>query len=674
MQLATLEAFREVKLPPLVHPQVLSEAAARCAELGGDKELLQSATIAAVLIQAEALRAHQGLAAAGILPPGQEPATFPEETSDSRFVEVLQHNPPAEPGNFEASELELSSQAKQAMAAAAATNQRQALKQPAPALPPPPPPPSSATVGLGQHHLQSQETANGQPLSMAAMFQNMPGVHQPMLQHHTLAIPAQSSVPMTPVSLPAPRDTSIQHVGKPQRPPAPPPVPVLHGAQDISGQSDSSPAIARPHANEDVQKEKPSPPGEDSEPIRCHLHRKPELNCKVCRRVYYSALVPLTLKKDDKGKDKAERKRHLEDEAPSVRSRGVEAFEVTNKQTFNFNSMLRDQILKNTYFKTLVNIDTFEGIVDEMYQHVESAETYGGGTTTVPSSLFCCLYRLFTIGISYDELNQLLDSKDWPCIRCCGFLYIRFGCAPERLWDFLGEYCIDDQEFEPSTATPGLMITIGEYVESLLMDERYYYSTLPRIPVGVKKKIEEKMAPYSQYRQRAAQNKRQLHAFREPGTLVEGCKENGTWVEGQTLQLNESIASRISVRVRLQDGNEELFHLGKVILRDDAARKEGSKRGTSHSRSRSPRGGRSHSPDLTRSRGKSMEEVLQELRSRQRERAVCSTGKEYAKKPIGFMSGLALKRDMGLQATRLREEETYAPKQVEHRKQMTELR
>jgi len=36
------------------------------------------------------------------------------------------------------------------------------------------------------------------------------------------------------------------------------------------------------------------------------------------------------------------------------------------------------------------------------------------------------------------------------------------------------------------------------------------------------------------------------------------------------------------------------------------------------------------------------------------------------------MSGLALKRDMGQASTRLREEETYAPRQVETRKQMVD--
>jgi len=274
---------------------------------------------------------------------------------------------------------------------------------------------------------------------------------------------------------------------------------------------------------------------------------------------------------------------------------------------------------------------------------------------------------LFTIGISYDDLHQLLETRDWPYIRCCGFLYIRFGCASEKLWDQLGDYTLDDQEFVPSKEQSNFVITIGEYVESLLMDERYYYTALPRVPVGVKKKIEEQLAPLPQYRRRTQANKKNLHLFREPGTWVEACVDSGDWVPGTVVQLVEGIPTRIMVRVKLEDGREGTHHLGKVILGDRRGARD-------RSRSRSPRrgAGRENSPDWSRHHGKSQAEMVKELRERQRERAVCSSGKDYARKPIGFMSGLALKRDIGVASTRLREEETYAPRQVEHRKQMTE--
>eukprot|EP00439_Symbiodinium_sp_Y106_P063014 s1072_g9.t1 len=648
---APLALWKDVQLPPLVHPETLLAAARKCAAFGGDKELLDAATLAGLLIQADAIRAHQELAAAGIPPPGlEERHPPPPETAGPPAA------PPPEPTVV--NEEELSQQAKQAMAAAAATNLR-LRKQVPPVQVMPEQPPAPPAVPQSLPNAQTMA-----PASLAAVLQNMAGVPQAMMGH---GMGLQAQNPQMPNMLPPARDLVQQRLSMAPRPVQPPAPPEPAKKEEAAARPGERPKEEKP----------PAPPEEDSELIRCHLHRKPQLSCKICRRVYYSAVDPISQKKDGLDRsthdDKKGSDRKPEDEAPGARMRGAEAFDITNKQTYNFNSMLRDQILKNTYFKTLVKIDTFEGIMDEMYQYVETAETYGGGSTTVPSSLFCCLYRLFTIGLSYDELNLLCESKDWPYIRCCGFLYIRFGCAPEKLWDFLGEYCVDDQEFEPSKSTPGFVVTIGEYVESLLLDERYYYSTLPRIPVGVKKKIEEKVAPLGQYRKRAAQNKDMLHAFKEAGTPVEACRDNGVWVVGQTLQVIESVPSRIAVRIRAVDGREEVYHLGRVILRDEPKKPPERAR----SRSRSPKreagaGPRSGSPDLTRSRGQSLEEMLEELRTKQRERAVCSTGKDYARKPIGFMSGLAMKRDVGQASTRLREEETYAPRQVEHRKQMAD--
>eukprot|EP00971_Amphidinium_carterae_P078828 1559647-Amphidinium_carterae.1 len=163
---------------------------------------------------------------------------------------------------------------------------------------------------------------------------------------------------------------------------------------------------------------------------------------------------------------------------------------------------------------------------------------------------------------------QLLENKDSPYIRCCGFLYIRFGCAPEKLWDHLGEYCLDEQEFEPSKSQPSFTMTIGEYVEALLMDEKYYYTNLPRIPVAVKKKIEERVAPISQYRRRAIANAKVLPLFQEPNTPVEA-HIHGEWVECVAVALDERMPSRICLRVRLPSGAEDSVQIGKVLLCDD---------------------------------------------------------------------------------------------------------
>jgi len=643
-------ALRRLQCPPLVHSSTLEAAAQHCSRFGADEEALNAAVLAANILQAHILEAQKANA-------NREPLPEP----------VFRPRPPLVP---EVADEEVSEQAKQAMAAAQATNellrekqrdkeerekaaQAEEAAQAAQAVQQPFAPVDPLPLGL------PMATAMGQALPF--MLQSL----QPPLMLQSL----QPAVPPAPPPMLAPR---------------PPPVPVVRPVIQMQEQRPPPPAAKLPEPRVDFQMEQPihdkreeggSRIGEASssaaqgggDVLRCHLHRKPQMTCKICRRLYYSLLDPTALKKDERFKEKAVVDQRGDVDA-DVLLRRAEAFEITNKQTFNFNSMLRDQILKNTYFKSLMNIDTFEGVVDEMYKYAETAEVYGAGTTTVPSTLFCCLFRLFTIGISQDELQQLLDTRDWPYIRCCGLLYIRFGCAPEKLWDQLGEYCLDDQEFEPSKAQPNFQITIGEYVEALLMDERYYFTALPRIPVGVKKKIEEQCAPLAHFRKRTMANKRNQHLFEEPGTQIEACNAYGLWVSGSVVKLSSAFPTRIMVKVRHHDGHEDYHHLGKVIIVD---RRPGDQRG--RSRSRSPRRSqRENSPDWTRSRGKTQAEMVQELRTRQRERAVCSSGKDYARKPIGFMSGLALKRDIGVASTRLCAEETYAPRQVEHRKQMTE--
>merc|ERR1712137_1411742 len=106
-------------------------------------------------------------------------------------------------------------------------------------------------------------------------------------------------------------------------------------------------------------------------------------------------------------------------------------------------------------------------------------------------------------------------------------------------------------------------------------------------------------------------------------------------------------------------------HIGKVILTD--------RRYQNHSHGGRLHGGRSRSrsrdrTDWAREKGRSDKELIDELRFRDRERAVCSSGKEYARKPVGYKAACALPRDQGAASHRLMEEETFVPmKQVGRR-------
>merc|ERR1719221_324553 len=91
-----------------------------------------------------------------------------------------------------------------------------------------------------------------------------------------------------------------------------------------------------------------------------------------------------------------------------------------------------------------------------------------------------------------------------------------------------------------------------------------------------------------------------------------------------------------------------MVHIGRVILVDKKIH-------TGRSRSRS----RGRTTDWSRDKGRSDKELVDELRSKDRDRAVCSSGKDYARKPIGYKAACALPSEMGTASARLMEEDTF---------------
>lgn len=336
--------------------------------------------------------------------------------------------------------------------------------------------------------------------------------------------------------------------------------------------------------------------------------------------------------------------------------------EIANPKTFGFSGLLQTHVVECAHFKSLLTLETFEQLVEETYQFANSVEPYMANSGTLPSALFCCLYRFFTMSLDSRNLKRLIESPESPYIRCCGFLYVRFGLPHDQLLGWLGEYLIDDEEFKPSPDSD-YKTTIGEYVETLLSQDKYYNTVLPRLPMVTKRSVEERLAPLAQNRKRMQANKHIIDVFREPGLRVE-CNVGGEWLHGSVIELDEDPPNRPKVRVRLDDGSEEYVHLGKVILADRSAG-----RGRSRSRGRRQQGhtgggGRSRSRskhDWSREKGRSDKELIDEMRSREREKAVCATGKDYARKPVGYKAACALPREQGAASYRLMEEETFVP-------------
>jgi len=411
---------------------------------------------------------------------------------------------------------------------------------------------------------------------------------------------------------------------------------------------------------------------QQAEAQKCHLHKKAKPGCKFCKK--HQELLDTAKDKANElagraGRDGRRRGRRpdraISEDREAEGRRGP--LELANSKTFGFSGLLQTHVVECAHFKSLLSLETFEQLVDETYQFANSVEPYMANSGTLPSALFCCLYRFFTMGLDGRMLRRLIDSQESPYIRCCGFLYVRFGLPHEQVLSWLGEYVLDDEEFKPSPDSD-YRTTVGEYVEGLLSQDKYYNTVLPRLPMVTKRHVEERLAPLGQNRKRMKANKEIIETFRDPGTKIEA-NIGGDWLAGTLIELEEDVPTRPKARIRLDDGSEEYVHLGKVIISERGRR--------SRSRGRRPPGGgggsggggggygrsRSRSPrvDWSRDKGRSDRELIDELRNREREKAVCSSGKDYARKPVGYKAACALPREQGAASYRLMEEETFVP-------------
>mmetsp|Transcript_121222 Transcript_121222/g.343021 ORF Transcript_121222/g.343021 Transcript_121222/m.343021 type:complete len:728 (-) Transcript_121222:143-2326(-) len=382
-------------------------------------------------------------------------------------------------------------------------------------------------------------------------------------------------------------------------------------------------------------------PGDQDDPVekhRCHLHKKPLPACKFCTR-YVNA------------KKEAEHKARQQ----------ANPNEFSKRAVFNCSPLLLEQILKSSYYRSLSGINLLDEFVQEIVQYcADTMDVYK--STMEPSCFICCVYRLHTMSLQEEELRYITDNQDSPLVRCVGFLFMRYSVPPEELWERLEEFILDDAKIFVRDGGKGLSTTIGEYIEGLLLKDKYLSTPLPRIPAAVRRRLEERIAPLKQYRKRTRANRKIFaRGLPEPNMPVEVCI-SGHWQPGRAVEVLSRIPSRLKVRVKLGNGDEHIAHIGKVVLCGNPVPEE---RAQSRSRSRSHSSGSSHgrqrgrSPNWSRSKGKSDVALVDELRGRAREEAVCHDRKEYAKRLPRYEKGLAIRREQGSAEMRLIEEETF---------------
>ncbi|GAW83141.1 pre-mRNA-splicing factor 38B [Plasmodium gonderi] len=286
--------------------------------------------------------------------------------------------------------------------------------------------------------------------------------------------------------------------------------------------------------------------------------------------------------------------------------------EMTNTTTYNVNILLRNNILSSEYFRSLVALKTFKEVVDEIHLYADHVEPYCVGSTRAPSTLFCCLYRLFTMQLSEKQMKVLIESRDSCYVRACGFLYLRYVHAPANLWMWFEPYLLDEDMFTISSDKRKKQ-TIGEYIQCLLSDDKYFNTVLPRMPIKIKNTYGARLMLIEDHRRRLKRNKEKMSQFVKGEPVM--AYVNGEWEKGEIGGIVNHGKEKIFVRIRKIDGNEKLVNMGYVKLvskesdkekdTDRGDRTERSRNDKSHRRRGRSRSGRSRSKSIKRRRRRS---------------------------------------------------------------------
>jgi pre-mRNA-splicing factor 38B len=64
-----------------------------------------------------------------------------------------------------------------------------------------------------------------------------------------------------------------------------------------------------------------------------------------------------------------------------------------------------------------------------------------------PSTAFCIIFRMCTLGLTRTELKKMLKRKDSPYLRACAMLYMRYTLVNEMLWEQFEPLLDDPTEF-----------------------------------------------------------------------------------------------------------------------------------------------------------------------------------------------------------------------------------
>ena len=202
---------------------------------------------------------------------------------------------------------------------------------------------------------------------------------------------------------------------------------------------------------------------------------------------------------------------------------------IQNSSDGKLNNLLLNNILSCQYFKEVVLYKDFNSLEKEIINNVTNIEAWAVGISGVPSTFFCCLYKLFTLSPSNEQIIHLLKSE-FIYVKLIGILYLRFLGEPNYLWEYLSPFLNDKNLFFPKVDKKN-KISVSEYVQQLFTDEKHYGTRLPRIPVKIERDIKIKLICYKEMEEREKENMKIIDKF-NLGDYVKIYSENNEIEEG----------------------------------------------------------------------------------------------------------------------------------------------
>lgn len=123
---------------------------------------------------------------------------------------------------------------------------------------------------------------------------------------------------------------------------------------------------------------------------------------------------------------------------------------------FNMNVILSGNIVNSDYYRKLQDYKTFRDIMEEIQSEVKHLgnttflidmfayhvvgvhviEPWVVGKNRLPSTAFCLLHKAFAIKFTKKQVHSMLANRGNTLVRGMGFLFLRFVCDPEKLWEW----------------------------------------------------------------------------------------------------------------------------------------------------------------------------------------------------------------------------------------------